>query len=65
MKERIIDLLRVCMQAHEKGFNIEFSKGIDYLSIWDLTPGKMYLYVVYDDLTADAAESYLKGLINE
>lgn len=65
MEERIINLLKLCMAAQEKGNIIDFTKSQDHLSIWDLTDNKYFHYLVFDDATMDVAEAYIKGLINK
>lgn len=63
MEERIINLLKLCMAAQEKGNIIEFTKSYNRVSIWDFTDGKYYHFLAYDDESMNVAEAYLKGLI--
>lgn len=73
MNERILNLLSLCMQAQEKGFNIVFDNAFNCTIIWHhstIETGQEIIksiYIIYRGLDRDKcfdeAEAYLKGLI--
>ena len=68
MKERILNLLSLCMDAQDKGFDVKLEIGVFFgnnriNNLWHygLDNGKLFIIRHLDNI--DEAETYLKGLI--
>lgn len=75
MKDKILNLLNYCLQAQEKGCNVELEFGIDSVRLYHFEPraavykGKIlkFLTLYYDDPNSveqlNEMESYLRELV--
>ena len=71
MKNRILNLLSLCLQAQEKGYDIEFSNHMEIISIIQLGENKkiekwLHVYTDMADVEGQfrTAEEFLKELIS-